>query len=63
MFNIVLKKLNVVGVWYTYDQIILTGEWTDCYVRVTTSVTTYFSLLESQGTDTSSPSVTTRSVK
>ena len=25
MFSIVLEKLNVVGVWYTYDQIILTG--------------------------------------
>ena len=38
MFNIVLEKLNVVGVWYTYDQL----EWTDRYVRFTTSVTTYF---------------------
>ena len=62
MFSIVLEKSNVVGVWYTYDQIILTG-MADCYVRFTTSVTTYFLLLESQGTDTSSPSVTTRSVK
>ena len=25
MFNIILEKLNVIGVWYTYDQIILTG--------------------------------------
>ena len=31
MFNIVLEKLNVVGVWYTYDQIILTGmDWLLC---------------------------------
>ena len=31
MFNIVLVKLNVVGVWYTYDQIILTGmDWSLC---------------------------------
>ena len=31
MFNIVLEKLNVVGVWYTYDQIILTGmDWSLC---------------------------------
>ena len=31
MFNIVLEKSNVVGVWYTYDQIILTGmDWFLC---------------------------------
>ena len=31
MFNIVLEKWNVVGVWYTYDQIILTGmDWSLC---------------------------------
>ena len=31
MFNIVLEKLNVVGVWYTYDQIILTRmDWLLC---------------------------------
>ena len=31
MFNIVLEKLNVVGVWYTYDQIIPTGmDWSLC---------------------------------
>ena len=31
MFNIVLENLNVVGVWYTYDQIILTGmDWLLC---------------------------------
>ena len=31
MINIVLEKLNVVGVWYTYDQIILTGmDWLLC---------------------------------
>ena len=31
MFDIVLEKLNVVGVWYTYDQIILTGmDWLLC---------------------------------
>ena len=51
MFNIVLEKLNVVGVWYTYDQIILTGmDWLLCAFH-------NFSdhlLLESQGTDTSS---------
>ena len=31
MFNIVLEKLNVVGVWYTNDKIILTGmDWLLC---------------------------------
>ena len=31
MFNIVLEKLNVIGVWYTYDQITLTGmDWLLC---------------------------------
>ena len=31
MFDIVLEKLNVVGVWYTYDQIILTWmDWLLC---------------------------------
>ena len=31
MFNNVLEKSNVVGVWYTYDQIILTGmDWLLC---------------------------------
>ena len=31
MFSIVLENLNVVGVWYTYDQIILSGmDWLLC---------------------------------
>ena len=41
MFDVVIEKINVVGIWYTYDQIIPTG-------MDTTSMTTYYLSLENQ---------------
>ena len=54
MFNVVIKKLNVVGVWYTNDQIIPTGmDWLLCVFHNTNGH--LFLIIREPGTDTNSP--------
>ena len=49
MINVVIEKWNVVGVWYTYDQIIPTGvDWLLCAFNNFQAITTYCLLLENQ---------------